>query len=356
MVDVQMLLSDASAKGATSLHLRPGQKPFVRVGGLIEALSDKIIDSIDLDLLAVFLLSEAKLELFRRTGSILIPYRRGSRPYQVQISRLVDGNAFVFRSLAKEIPTMEELGLPEFLEEFLNLRSGLLLFTGPVGSGKTTTMASMLRNVREKRSLHIITVEDPIEYIPEDGPGFVQQFELKSHLNSFADGARIACASGCDILVIGEIQDGKTLEAIRDATESGILVLASMPSGSVSQAIAKLESFFPEQARTRARQLLSDCLRAAICQVLVRSRAGRKLVPAFEILTSTKPVRKLLAQGKYDELRDSMTAGRGVGMTTLDDYLLELIEANLVDPDDAASFAFDKAPFAPHRRRVHVRQ
>ncbi len=354
MKKILQLLWKMRELGAGRMHLREGYPPMIRVDGRLIAIDRPVLGGNELDAVLREICIPARMEECLSEGHSAFMIRTEEGRFRVVLYRTTSGMALVFHELGSELPSFEDLGLPESLLEFTALSSGLLLFSGPIGCGKTTTLHSLIARIQKERPLHVITIECPIEFHHEEGAGLIQQFEVGMHFRTFAEGVAMTERIRPDLLVVGDVRNAETLEGMLRAAESGVLVLASLHAGSSIQALSKLEELFPPCSREAVRQRLAGSLRAVLCQVLVPKLYGRGELPAVEVLTCTEGVCERIRSGEFEGIGVLMEEGRGLGMATLDDALFDLVARNLTGLDEALTFAMDKSRFEACRRASPV--
>jgi len=333
------------ATGATAVFLREGAVPLFRIEGkLIPSEIEPISKE---SLMGAFngCLKESQWENLEREGSHSFLLESGNSKFRANLSQTLEGILLVLRELPDCVPDPETLGLPVFLSEFMALESGLLLFTGPVGSGKSTTLHSLVAELRKQRSRHVVFLEDPIEYRHEEGFGIVQQLEVGVHISSLAEGVALSRSLGPDILVVADLDCEETVLEVLSAAESGFLVIAAIHSGSSMQSLCKMEDMIRPELRDSFRKRLSQTLSAAFGQVLLDRAYGTGKIPAIETLMATPEIREVIGEGNFDALGALMEKSRGVGMCTLDQALYSLVTRKLVSPETAATFAGDRRRF-----------
>jgi twitching motility protein PilT len=335
---LELLLSYLWEHRGTDLHLTAGSAPLARVDGELHALPDQpVLRPADTEAIAATLLDEADQATFAKRGDVDFAFGfdnlarvRGSAYNQRGSTTLA------LRMIPSRIPPMNELGLPDSVQKMVESPSGLILVTGPTGSGKSTTMASMIDHVSATRFCHILTIEDPIEYVFRHGHGAVNQREVGRDTESFARGLRSALREDPDVLMVGEMRDLESIETVLTLAETGHLVIATLHTNDTTQAVDRLVGVFPGEQQNQARLQLSASLVGAVYQRLV-PRIGGGLVSAFEVLTGTHAVRNLIRESNSRQLRNAITMGQSEGMQTLEMHLSQLVLDGTVARDDAVS-------------------
>lgn len=327
------LLELGRKRQASDLHLEPGYGAAYRIYTRIERIPDPPVEQGDINAFlddTIDRLSKARLEKLGIADTVYADDRVGA--VRVHASRCKKGNRLAIRFLARSIPELETLQLPEIIQHFANLRSGLVLVAGPTGSGKSTTIASLLDRINATSQKHIITFEDPIEYQHRWLQSVVTQYEIGRDVASFADGVRGALRADPDVLFIGELRGIETVTACLQAAETGHIVFAALHTPSETpQAINRIVGLFPADEQDNARFRLADSLRALVGLRLVPLADGSGLRAAAEILIASEGVRRIIRDGATHQLRSAITSGRKEGMQTLESHLSELVASGEVD-------------------------
>jgi twitching motility protein PilT len=264
---------------------------------------------------------------------------KGIARFRVNAFRQARGEGVVFRVIPSKILTLEQLGLPKSLREVTKNERGLVLVTGPTGSGKSTTLAAMIDIINNSLNGHIITIEDPIEFVHESKKCLINQRELGSHTHSFANALRSALREDPDIILVGEMRDLETISLALTAAETGHLVFSTVHTSGASKTVDRIIDVFPAAQQDQVRAQFAESIQAVISQVLLKRRVGRGLVPALEIMTGTPAVRNLIREGKVAQLPSAIQTGQKFGMITLDQSLKELVSKGIVDKEQCLYFA-----------------
>jgi twitching motility protein PilT len=333
---LELLLSHLWERRGTDLHLTAGSPPLVRVDGELHTVPDQpVLKPVDTDAIAAVLLDEANREMLAERGDVDFAFGfdklarvRGSAYTQRGSTSLA------LRMIPSRIPSMEDLGLPQAVQQMVEAPSGLILVTGPTGSGKSTTLASMIAHINASRSCHILTIEDPIEYVHRHGRGAVNQREVGSDTESFARGLRSALREDPDVLMVGEMRDLESVETVLTLAETGHLVLATLHTNDTTQAVDRLVGVFPGDQQNQARLQISASLVGIVYQRLI-PRKGGGVVGAYEVLRGTIAVRNLIRETQTRQLRNAITMGQADGMQTLEMHLSALVSDGIVDRDEA---------------------
>lgn len=314
---LKKILSQAVSLDASDIHLTVGQPPFFRVSGEIFS-SGEILSARQAESFLDEILSPRLREELEKNLAVDFSYvdEEVSRRFRVNVYYQRKFPALALRLIAKEIPMLDELGVPHALKKFFTAAQGLILVTGRTGSGKSTTLAAFLNELIHLRPCHLLTLEDPIEFEYSAEKSFVSQRELGQDFLNFADAIRTAMREMPDVLLIGEIRDAETMHAALEASAAGVLVLATLHTKSAAETAMRVETMFPLVQRDAIRDLFADEFSAIISQQLVKTSRGRTC--AAEVLLANPASRSLIRQGKYVQLPNVMMSGRAQGMQTMD--------------------------------------
>ncbi|NNG00491.1 MAG: type IV pilus twitching motility protein PilT [Desulfobacteraceae bacterium] len=334
--------------GASDLHLAAGQPPALRIHGDIERIKYKVLNSDDLRSMLYEICTEDKIKVFEETGDIDFGYEiPGLARYRANFFMQKNGVAAVFREIPSQIMTAEQLGLPPVITKLATLPRGLVLVTGPTGSGKSTTLASVIDVANRARTDHIITVEDPIEFVHKSRGCIVNHREVGLHTRSFSNALRGALREDPDIILVGEMRDLETISLAIEAASTGHLVFSTLHTTSAPKTVDRIIEVFPAGEQAQIRSTLADGIRAVISQTLFKRIDKRGRVPALEILIATPAVRNLIREGKSHQIPSMVQTGKKYGMQLLDDAIMELYNKGKISADDAYTKANDKSRFRP---------
>ena len=335
-------------QGASDLHLASGSPPIFRIRGDLQRIKYKILENDELKAMLYEIAPENKIKVFEETGDVDFGYEiPGLARYRANFFMQKNGVGAVFREIPSKILTAEQLGLPDIMTKLSMLPRGLVLVTGPTGSGKSTTLAAILDYANANRKDHIITVEDPIEFVHENKGCLVNHREVGSHTKSFSAALRGALREDPDIILVGELRDLETITLAIEAAMTGHLVMGTLHTISAAKTVDRMIEIFPTHQQPQVRSTLADALRAVISQTMFKRIDIKGRCVAFEILIATPAVRNLIREGKTYQIPSSMQTGKKFGMQTLDDAIMELMQNGWIDPDEAYNKCVDKAKFKP---------
>jgi twitching motility protein PilT len=335
-------------QGASDLHLASGQPPALRIRGDIERIKYKTLDSDGLRAMLYEIAPEQKIKIFEETGDIDFGYEiPGLARYRANFFMQKNGVAAVFRQIPSQIMTAEQLGLPPVIPKLAALPRGLVLVTGPTGSGKSTTLAAIVDVANRTRKDHIITVEDPIEFVHQSQGCIVSHREVGLHTQTFSAALRGALREDPDIILVGEMRDIETISRAIEAASTGHLVFGTLHTSSAAKTVDRVIEVFPSSEQAQIRSTLADGLRAVVAQVLFKriDKVGR--CAALEILIATPAVRNLIREAKTYQIPSSIQTGKKYGMLLLDDAIMDLYQKGWISADDAYAKSNDKARFRP---------
>ncbi|MEE9343458.1 MAG: type IV pilus twitching motility protein PilT [Gammaproteobacteria bacterium] len=344
-MDIAELLAFSVKNNASDLHLSAGLPPMIRVDGDIRRINVPSLDHKSVHGLIYDIMNDKQrkdFEEFLETDfSFEIPNLARFRVNAFNHNRGAGG---VFRTIPSTILSLEELGAPSIFAEISDQARGIVLVTGPTGSGKSTTLAAMMDYVNNSRFEHILTVEDPIEFVHESKKCLINQREVHRDTHGFNEALRSALREDPDIILVGEMRDLETIRLALTAAETGHLVFGTLHTSSAAKTIDRIIDVFPAAEKTMVRSMLSESLRAVISQTLLKKTGGGR-VAAHEIMIGTPAIRNLIREGKVAQMYSSIQTGQSVGMQTLDQNLLDMVQRGIVSKLDAASKAMDKDLF-----------
>jgi len=335
-------------QGASDLHLVSGQQPVLRIRGDLERVKYKVLENDDLKAMLYEITPEPKIKEFEETGDVDFAYEiPGLGRYRANFFLQKNGIGAVFRQIPSEILTCEQLGLPPVIKRLAHLPRGLVVVTGPTGSGKSTTLAAIIDEANNTRKDHILTIEDPIEFVHQSKKAVVNHREVGTHTRSFAAALRGALREDPDIIMVGEMRDLETIALAIEASATGHLVFGTLHTTSAAKTVDRIIEVFPVNQQEQIRNTLSDGLRAVVAQTLFKRRDKTGRVAALEIMIANPAVRNLIREGKTFQIPSMLQTGKKYGMQTLDDAIMELLKKKIISADDAYTKANEKQLFLP---------
>jgi twitching motility protein PilT len=335
-------------QGASDLHLVTGQQPALRIRGEIERIKYNVLENDELKAMLYEIAPEHKVKQFEEVGDVDFAYEIPNLArYRANFFMQKYGVAAVFREVPTKIMTAQQLGLPPVVSRLASLPRGLVLVTGPTGSGKSTTLAAIIDEANRTRKDHIITIEDPIEFVHQSQGCIVNHREVGIHTKTFSAALRGALREDPDIILVGELRDLETIQMAIEAASTGHLVFGTLHTTSAAKTVDRIIEVFPANEQMQIRSTLADGLRAVIAQVLFKRIDKNARIPALEILIANSAVRNLIRESKTYQLPSMMQTGRKYGMQLLDDAIMDLMSKGWISPDDAYSKANDKTKFRP---------
>jgi twitching motility protein PilT len=311
----------------------------MRINGDMVKLNYKSVSPETCESLIFEILTDKQKELFNEEWDLDLSYPlAGVGRFRVNVFIQRHGVSGVFRLIPEEIKTIKELDLPEQLASLIDASEGLVLVTGPTGSGKSTTLASLIHTINKEKQAHIITVEDPIEFVHENQRSLISQREIASHTKSFSNALRAALREDPDIILVGEMRDLETISLAITAAETGHLVFGTLHTNSAIKTIDRVIDVFPEGQQTQIRVMLSESLRGVVAQALLPRPDHQGRVPVVEILINVPAVANLIREGKTHQIANVMQTGRAHGMMTFESAIHELIQKGLISKEDGMGF------------------
>jgi twitching motility protein PilT len=340
---LDVLLKRAVAEGASDLHLAAGQKPHWRIDGDIRPMADAGVLGPQevLDLLGPVMEKRHRDQFAADNDSDFAYALAGGPRFRVNLFRDRNGVGAAFRQIPNKIVTLDQLGMPAVLKSLCEMPKGLVLVVGPTGCGKSTTLAAMIDHIKQRRRLHLVTLEDPIEFVHESANGLINQREVGGHTMSFASGLRAALREDPDVVLLGEMRDAETTALAVETANTGHLVLATLHTNSAMSAVDRIVDQFPADRQAQIRNGLADVLRGVIAQTLCKKIGGGRIA-AIEVLVVNLAVANLIREAKTTQIPGIMQAGRLAGMSLLNDDLARHVDARKIELDEAISKAVDK--------------
>jgi len=332
---IEPLLQAVWTAGGTDLLLTPGAPPLMRVDGALRALGPKVLEAPEVDRLVDGVLGKELVERFRRIHQVDFAFSwAGKARVRGNAFRQKGSAALAMRVIPYAIPTFAELGLPAIVEDWVRMPKGLVLVTGPTGSGKSTSLAAMIDYINHHRAVHILTIEDPIEYLHTHKRSAINQREVGTDTDSFADALRAALREDPDVVLVGEMRDPESIQAALTIAETGHLVFASLHTNDTAQTLDRIVDVFPSLQQPQVRLQLTHTLVGILNQQLV-PRIGGGRVAAFEVLVGTSAIRNLIREGKTRQIRNLVATGQRAGMQTIEGAMSELVALGVVAYDEA---------------------
>ncbi|MCC6138407.1 MAG: type IV pilus twitching motility protein PilT [Bdellovibrionaceae bacterium] len=318
-------------QGASDLHLTTGAPPCMRIDGEIEKLDYRDLNAEECKALVCEILNDEQKKHLAEEWDLDCAYQvAGLGRFRCNIFFQRKGMGAVFRHIPENIKTMDELSLPKAMGEIIQASQGLILVTGPTGSGKSTTLASMINDLNEKQKLHILTLEDPIEFVHPNKKSLINQREVHTNTKSFAASLKAALREDPDVILVGEMRDPETIGLALKAAETGHLVFGTLHTMSAPKTIDRIIDSFPQDEQPQVRSMLSESLRAVISQILLPKASGRGRVAAHEILVNNMAIGNLIRENRIFQIKSTMQTGRAEGMQTMDDSLTKLMQDNSI--------------------------
>ena len=345
-MDLNQLLTYSLDSGASDLHLSVGSIPMVRINGTMKPLNLDVLKQSDMEKMLPEVMDEDQLQIFKEKKEIDFSAKlEGKGRFRVNFFNQINGLAGVFRTIPDTIKSCDELGIPPFMTDLAMLDRGLVLLTGPTGSGKSTTLAAMVDHINREKACHIITIEDPVEYYHHTKESLINQRELGASTHSFANALKSALREDPDVILVGEMRDLETISLALTAAETGHLVLSTLHTSSAVKAIDRIIDIYPSGQKGQIRSMLSESLEAVISQKLLPTKDGKGRVPACEVMISTTAIRNLIREDKIAQMYSSIQTGQNQGMQTLDQHLTELVNDKTISHATARAVALNKSTF-----------
>ena len=336
-MDITQLLTFAHREGASDVHLSACEPPMVRMHGDMKRIEHPALSPEEVHNMVFDIMTDAVRKTFAGTNDVDFSFELGDiARFRVNVFRTRKGEGAVFRTIPTKVMTLEELGLPPIMREICEKEKGLVLVTGPTGSGKSTTLAAMIDLINETFEGHILTIEDPIEFVHQTKKCLVNQREVGPHTESFSAALRGALREDPDVILVGEMRDLETISLALTAAETGHLVFATVHTSSAPKTVDRIIDVFPAAQQQQIRTMFSESIQAIVTQTLLKKRAGGRIA-ALEILIGTPAVRNLIREAKIHQLPSALQTGQAFGMQTLDMALIDLVSKGLVTKEEAQS-------------------
>ncbi len=340
MPKIDTFLKVMQEADASDLHLSAGNKPVLRINGSLQEARHRELNEDEVRILVYELLTDTQIKRFEEKGELDCAHTiEGIARFRIHIYKKHPGMAAAFRMIPHQVPTLDQLGFPGVLKKMLNQRSGLILVTGPTNSGKSTTLAAMVDHLNEHMNHHIITLEDPLEFIHRNKKCLINQRQIGEHSQSFANALRGALRADPNVILVGEMRDLETISLALTAAELGLLVMGTLHTKSAAQTLGRISDAFPVSQQAAVRLAFSEVLNGVCSQQLLRRSDGNGRVAAMEVLVGTPAVRTMIREGKSHQVNNVIMTGKKEGMKLLDQHLKELISDGVVTGEEAARFA-----------------
>jgi twitching motility protein PilT len=339
MAEIDKLFKIMIAQNASDMHLSSGSPPYLRIHGSMAKLDHPPLDNQGVQSLVFEILSDKQKRQFVENWELDCSYQiTGVGRFRVNVFMQRRGMGAVFRVIPEEIKTIRELALPESLLNLIDVPRGLVVVTGPTGSGKSTTLAALIHTINMEKNEHILTIEDPIEFVHQNQQSLINQREVSSHTKSFAAALKAALREDPDIILVGEMRDLETIQLAMTAAETGHLVFGTLHTNSAAKTVDRIIDVFPEAQQAQVRVMLAESLRGVVAQTLFPrfDKPGR--VAAIEVLINTSAVANLIREGKTFQIPSAMQTGADIGMLTFETSITKLVQEGKIDPVAAGNF------------------
>ncbi len=346
MAKIDQLLQIVKDADATDLHLTAGSVPVIRVNGRLEKTRHKTLTSENIKQLVYEILTDDQIRQLEKNSDLDVAYGvKGVSRFRINIYRMYGGIGAAIRLIPEELFDLTALGFSRSVAKLAESKSGMVLITGPTNSGKTTTLASMINHINTDFSKHIITLEDPIEYVHANKNSLICQRQIGLHAKSFSSGLRAALREDPDVILVGELRDSETISLAVTAAEAGLLVLGTLHTCTAAATVDRIIDIFPPQQQQQIRIMLADTIYGVVSQQLLKRADGTGRVVAYELLLRTSVVANLIRQGKTHQIPTVIQSGRKKGMRLLDNHLKALVDSGVVTAAEAVRVAVDPSQF-----------
>lgn len=349
-MNIQDLLRECVARRASDLHLSSGIPPMLRIDGDLVRMTDTVLSHLEIYNAIVALMSTIQHDHFVQTLECDFSFEiENLSRFRVNVFHQARGVSVAFRGISTRIPNLEELNAPNIFSEFVQSPLGLVLVTGPTGSGKSTTLAALIHLLNQTTPKNIVTIEDPIEFVHVPNQCLINQREVGGHTLSFANALRAAMREDPNVILVGEMRDLETIRLAITAAETGHLVFGTLHTSGAAKTIDRIIDVFPAEEKELVRSMLSESLHAVISQVLCKRKDGPGRIAAYEIMVGTTGIRNLIREGKVAQMYSAIQTGSAAGMQTLDQSLSALVSDGLIERSQARTKAKFPLNFAsPH--------
>ncbi|MCH1571299.1 MAG: type IV pilus twitching motility protein PilT [Longimicrobiales bacterium] len=349
MAQIDQFLKVLVEQGGSDLHLTVGSAPVMRVHGHLQRIKFRELSQTDMEALVYEIMEEDWRISFVEDMDYDFAYEiEGLARFRANVFWQRKGLGIVMRTIPEKIMSADDLGLPEAVRRLCMLTKGLVLVTGPTGSGKSTTLAAMVDLINESRSDHILTIEDPIEFVHPNKKSLVNQREIRTNTKSFANALRAALREDPDVILVGEMRDRETIELGITAAETGHLVFGTLHTNSAPKTVDRIIDVFPAEEQEQIRSMLAESLKGVIAQVLLRHKNGKSRMAAMEIMVGTSAIGNLIRENKIHQIPSIIQTGKKDGMQLLDQHVLEFLMQQMITPEEAYMKANNKQAFLQH--------
>jgi len=332
--------------GASDLHLAEGQPPKIRRNGEIVPIREEALTREEMSYMLSEICSPQKWEKYEETGDLDFAYQMDENSrFRCNYLKQAQGYGAVFRLIPTKILTLEQLNVPEVIKEFGDMRGGIVLVTGPTGSGKSTTLAALIDYINTNYGRHIVTIEEPIEFVHRNKRSIITQREVPEHAPTFATGLKAALREDADIVLVGEMRDLETIQLALTAAETGLLVFGTLHTNNARKTVDRMIDAFPADQQAQVRTMLASSLRGVVAQLLFKKADGSGRVAINEILKVNNAVSAIIREGATQKLQDVIVAGKSEGMQFMDDAIWERMLDGTISPQEAYMKAIDKNRF-----------
>ena len=346
-MEISELLAFSVKNKASDLHLSAGLPPMIRVHGDIRRINVPALNNQEVRAMVYDIMSDSQRKTYEANLEVDFSFElRDVARFRVNAFNQERGAGAVFRTIPSVVLTLEQLEAPKIFKDISDTPRGIVVVTGPTGSGKSTTLAAMVDYVNEKEYGHILTIEDPIEFVHKSKKCLVNQREVGPHTHGFAEALRSALREDPDVILVGEMRDLETIRLALTAAETGHLVFGTLHTSSAAKTVDRIIDVFPAAEKEMVRSMLSESLRSVISQTLLKRKDGSGRVAVHEIMLGTPAIRNLIRENKVAQMYSSIQTGQSLGMQTLDQALVELVRRNVIESADARAIAVNKDMFA----------
>ncbi len=347
MAKIDAFFEKMVERGASDLHLREGQVPHIRLYGDLVPLTEHPLSHEEICDLMSEAAGEERWKLFLERGDLDFAYEKDEHArFRTNYMRHVHGIGALYRLIPTRILPLEVLGAPEVVKSFARLRGGLVLVTGPTGSGKSTTLAGLIDHMNENYARHIVTIEEPIEFVHRNKLSVITQREVPVHTPSFAAGLKAALREDADVVLVGEMRDLETIALALTAAETGLLVFGTLHTNNARKTVDRIIDVFPSDRQPQIRTMLASSLRGVVAQLLLRRSDKPGRIATFEVLVGTLSVSSIIREGNTGKLTDVLMSGKAEGMQIMDDAIMQLLEEEIISGEEAYMKSIEKARFA----------